>query len=195
MLCCRGTAFPNTRPLIGLTTVPIRESQQLIYGVVSHKGRLRESWRYFLHLAEEKLLRDLTSTRLDLRTPRLPLDLGCQLLNCSLPRGQQNNTISSDRQHTDCRSLFLCCKASGSNERLPEGGLFVCQAKSFSGRKCGCAIAEALCHNQWNSFWLWLAKRFMYFTFPEFALIIGDMETKLRILYSDRKQSWRNEQC
>lgn len=40
-----------------------------------------------------------------------------------------------------------------------------------------------------------LAKRFMYFTFPEFALIIGDMETKLRILYSDRKQSWRNEQC
>ncbi len=67
--------------------------------------------------------------------------------------------------------------------------------KAFSRRKCRCAITEALYHNQWNSFWLWFAKRFMYFTFPEFALIIVDMETKLRILYSDRKQSWRNEQC
>ena len=60
-----GYCIPEYAPLIGLTTVPIRESQQLIYGVVSHKGRLRESWRYFLHLAEEKLLRDPTSTRLD----------------------------------------------------------------------------------------------------------------------------------
>ncbi|MBM6923442.1 LysR family transcriptional regulator [Hydrogenoanaerobacterium saccharovorans] len=60
-----GYCIPEYAPLIGLTTVPIQESQQLIYGVVSHKGRLRESWRYFLHLAEEKLLRDPTSTRLD----------------------------------------------------------------------------------------------------------------------------------
>lgn len=63
--CCPGYCIPEYAPLIGLTTVPIRESQQLIYGVVSHKGRLRESWQYFLHLAEEKLLRDPTSTRLD----------------------------------------------------------------------------------------------------------------------------------
>ena len=39
--------------------------------------------------------------------PACPLTLRCQLLNRSLPRGQQNNTISSDRQHTDCRSLFV----------------------------------------------------------------------------------------
>ena len=45
-----------------------------------------------------------------LRTPRLPPDLRCQLLNPSLPRGQQNNTISSDRQHTDCRSLFCAAR-------------------------------------------------------------------------------------
>ncbi|MEI3580541.1 MAG: substrate-binding domain-containing protein [Acutalibacteraceae bacterium] len=105
-----GYCIPEYAPLIGLTTVPIRESQQLIYGVVSHKGRLRESWRYFLHLERKSSYGTPPPPVWTLRTPRLPPDLGCQLLNPSLPRGQQNNTISSDRQHTDCRSLS--CAAS-----------------------------------------------------------------------------------
>lgn len=103
-----GYCIPEYAPLIGLTTVPIQESQQLIYGVVSHKGRLRKSWRYFLASGRGKApAGPHLHPSGPCGHPACPLTPRCQLLNRSLPRGQQNNTISSDRQHTDCRSLFV----------------------------------------------------------------------------------------
>lgn len=59
-----GYCIPEYAELIGLSYVPIIENQKLVYGIATHKGKLKESYEYFLSLAESKIKAAKTSIKL-----------------------------------------------------------------------------------------------------------------------------------
>lgn len=59
-----GYCIPEYAELIGLSCVPIIENQKLVYGVITHKGKLKESYGYFISLAEAKIKAAKTSIKL-----------------------------------------------------------------------------------------------------------------------------------
>lgn len=58
-----GYCIPEYSEEIGLAAVPIIENQKLVYGVATHREKLKESTEYFISVAEKKVKSDKTSMK------------------------------------------------------------------------------------------------------------------------------------